>query len=64
MAGSSVRGGMGMQMAASVPAKKNAEYEVTPLSIPLKFFIKIAKLEYICNYEESSVHFESYFGNR
>ena len=40
IAGSSVRGGMGMHMAASVPARKNAEYVVTPLFIPSENFPK------------------------
>ena len=40
IAGSSARGGMGKQMAASVPARKNAEYVVTPLLIPSENFPK------------------------
>ena len=37
-------GCMGMQMAASVPAKKNAEYDVIPLPIPSENFPKNSKI--------------------
>ena len=44
IAGSSARGGMGKQMVASVPAKKNAEYDVIPLPIPSENFPKNSKI--------------------
>ena len=43
IAGSSARGGIGMQMAANVPARKNAEYVVIPLLIPSENFPKNSK---------------------